>query len=64
LITDICNGWAWAERKWTQVTDDTGVGNPQHATVEKGEAYVREVSERVGQLLIEISSMDVGNMYK
>jgi creatinine amidohydrolase len=64
VISGIRNGWAWAERKWSQVTEDTGVGNPEHATVEKGEAYVKEVSERVGQLLIEISSMDMGNMYK
>jgi creatinine amidohydrolase len=64
VITDICNGWAWAERKWSQVTEDTGVGNPKDASAEKGEAYMDGVSERVGQLLIEISSMDVGNMYK
>ena len=24
--------WAWAERKWTQVTSDTGIGNPSKAT--------------------------------
>lgn len=64
VITGIRNGWAWAERKWSQVTDDTGVGNPEHATSEKGEAYVNEVSERVGQLIIEISKMDIENMYQ
>ena len=29
-------GWAWAERKWTQVTKDTGVGDPRKASAEKG----------------------------
>ena len=34
-------GWAWAERKWTQVTKDTGVGDPRKASAEKiGRAHV------------------------
>ena len=28
-------GWGWAERKWTQVTKDTGVGDPRKASAEK-----------------------------
>ena len=28
-------GWATAQRAWTQVTKDTGVGNPAAATAEK-----------------------------
>ena len=27
--------WAWAERRWTQVTSDTGIGNPIKATPAK-----------------------------
>ena len=28
-MTGIREGWAWAERKWLQVTKDTGVGDPR-----------------------------------
>ncbi len=32
-------GWMWAERKWSQISADTGVGNPHKATAEKGERF-------------------------
>lgn len=35
----IQDGWAWAERAWSQVTEDTGVGDPRMATAQKGEKY-------------------------
>jgi len=40
-------GWAWAPRRWTQVTDDTGVGDPRAATAEKGARYVDAVSAKI-----------------
>ena len=33
--------WAWAQRQWSQVTTDTGVGNPAAATAEKGAAFLQ-----------------------
>src|SRR5205809_144026 len=30
-ITALREGWAWAPRRWRQVTEDTGVGNPAAA---------------------------------
>ena len=35
-VRGLREGWAWAPRQWTQVTDDTGVGNPAAATAAKG----------------------------
>ena len=32
-------GWAWAERKWDEITADTGIGNPVKATPEKGKLF-------------------------
>src|SRR4051812_25532386 len=46
-ITGIREGWAWAERKWTQVTKDTGVGDPRKPSKEKGEKYFKAVTEKV-----------------
>ena len=56
--------WAWAERKWTQVTDDTGIGNPYKATSEKGERCFNEVVKQVGKLMIDLSKSDINNMYE
>ncbi|MDZ7613844.1 MAG: hypothetical protein U5K51_09165 [Flavobacteriaceae bacterium] len=49
-------GWAWSERKWSQITADTGVGNPKLASKEKGEKYFIAVTEKVANLLVEITA--------
>ena len=46
---------AWAPRNWQQVTDDTGIGNPEKSTAEKGKRYAEEVTRRLAQLLIELA---------
>jgi creatinine amidohydrolase len=56
--------WAWAERKWTQVTSDTGIGDPSKATPEKGEKCFREVVSKIGNIIIELSEADINNMYE
>lgn len=64
VITGIREGWAWSERKWSQITEDTGVGNPKKATKEKGEKYFKEVTEKVGSLMIELAAADSDNLYE
>ena len=56
--------WAWAERKWLQVTTDTGIGDPSKATPEKGERYFNAVVEKVSQLLIDLSKADINDLYQ
>jgi creatinine amidohydrolase len=63
-ITALNEKWAWAERKWTQVTSDTGIGNPSKATPEKGEIYYKAVTEKIADLLIELSESDINSMYE
>lgn len=63
-IKGIKEGWAWTERKWTKVTEDTGIGNPQHATAEKGEQYFKAVVEKMSKLFIEIARADLNTLYK
>lgn len=53
-IKGIREGWAWSERKWTKVTEDTGIGNPSLSTAEKGRNYFVEITEKVAQLFLEI----------
>lgn len=64
VIKGIREGWAWSERKWSQVTKDTGVGNPKKATREKGEKYLKEVTEKVGSLMIELAAVDRDRLYE
>jgi creatinine amidohydrolase len=56
-------GWAWAERKWTQVTTDTGVGDPRQATAEKGEKYFKAVTQKVAQFFVEVAKTEKEDFY-
>ncbi len=56
--------WVWAERKWSQISADTGVGNPGAASSEKGEKYFKAVTEKVGNLLIELEKCDTSDLYE
>lgn len=55
--------WAWTERRWSQVTADTGTGDPRAATAEKGEKYFRAVTEKIGRLFIELAACDINDLY-
>jgi len=57
-------GWAWAERKWSQISEDTGVGNPELATKEKGERFFKVISNKMGNLLYDISKADTNDFYE
>jgi len=46
------------------VTDDTGVGDPAGATAEKGQRYVKAVTEKLGGFLVELAKADKGKMYE
>ena len=62
-FTAIREGWAWAERKWTQVTRDTGVGDPRKATAEKGARYFQAVTKKVAQFIVELAMTDRKDFY-
>ena len=56
-------GWAWAPRQWTRVTDDTGVGDPRAATAAKGAAFVDAAVARVARFLTELAAADAADLY-
>lgn len=62
-IKEFNEGWAWSERKWSQITADTGVGNPKLASAEKGEKYFIAVTEKVARLFVEIAGCDTNDLY-
>jgi creatinine amidohydrolase len=56
-------GWAWTQREWTQVTRDTGVGDPRAASADKGAAFMTAATERIAAFFVELASVDRGGMY-
>ena len=62
-VQGIRAGWAWAPRRWTQVTADTGVGDPKAATAEKGARFHDAVCDRVAGFLVELAAMDPDRLY-
>ncbi len=55
--------WAWTERPWSTISEDTGVGDPAQATEEKGARFFKDVSEKMGQLFIELCAADKKDLY-
>ncbi len=55
--------WAWAQRAWTQATNDTGSGDPQHATPEKGAWYFEVLCGKIGGFLCDLAAADVQALY-
>jgi creatinine amidohydrolase len=62
-IEALREGWVWAPRKWTRVTDDTGVGDPSAATAARGAAFVRAATERIGEFLVQLAEADPADLY-
>lgn len=56
--------WAWAERKWSQVSSDTGIGNPYKATPEKGKKCLEDVVGKIGDFMYDLCLADKGEMYE
>ncbi len=63
-IPALRNGSAWAPRRWTEISADTGVGNPALASPEKGAQYAAEVTSAMGQYLIDLANADIGDLYE
>lgn len=63
-IKGLKDGWVSAQRQWTSVTKDTGVGNPALATKEKGERFLETVVNEIGDFLVELADVDIADMYE
>lgn len=63
-ITGIREGWAWAERKWSMVSEDTGIGNPYKATSEKGEKFFTAVTGKIAELFTDVANVDIDQRYE
>ncbi len=57
-------GWAIAQRPWSIVSKDTGVGNPQHATAEKGKQFAEAVSAKVGSFINALATHSIKELFQ
>ena len=63
-IEALRQGWVWAERRWSQVTEDTGIGNPKAATKEKGEKFYKAITEEVADVFVKLAESDINGLYE
>ncbi|MBT31126.1 MAG: amidase [Thalassobius sp.] len=57
-------GWVQAQRAWTQVTKDTGVGNPYAATAKKGEKYLDACTDNIATFFLELGETPLDEIYE
>jgi creatinine amidohydrolase len=57
-------GWVWFPRAWTQVTKDTGIGNPKKANAEKGERYLETITDKIADFLEELEHTGPDEIYR
>lgn len=63
-IPVLAEGWAWTQRGWLgTVTDDTGIGNPQGSTAERGAAYFEAVTGQLCRLFLDVAAFDESQAY-
>lgn len=62
-IAGLREGWVWAPRQWTEVTTDTGVGDPRAATADRGERFFRATTTRIAGFLEDLARADLTDLY-
>lgn len=63
-IKGIKEGWVWAQREWTKVTKDTGIGNPAKATAQKGTKYLKDITEKIADFLVDLVNSNINDLYE
>lgn len=63
-VTALREGWAWAPRQWTDISEDTGVGDPSGSTAEAGERFFQAVTERIAGFFVELAAADLDDLYE
>jgi creatinine amidohydrolase len=56
--------WAWKEREWSVITEDTGTGNPKKSTSEKGRNFFEDVTDKISELIQDICKSNPDELYK
>lgn len=62
-ISEFSESWLWTERKWSKVTEDTGIGDPKFASKEKGELFFRELTQKVSIAMVKLCELNISESY-
>ena len=63
-IKGLREGWVTAQREWTKVSEDTGVGNPKMATAVKGKIFLDKTTDLIAEFLAELHNADIDDLYE
>ena len=63
-IAAMREGWLWAERPWSKISADTGVGDPKSATSEKGALFFEAVTTKLAAMYLEVCQADMTDLYE
>lgn len=58
-IEGLNDGVAWTPRVWNKASRDTGIGDPNLSSAEKGKAYVQDFVQKVGDFLVDLATKDL-----
>jgi creatinine amidohydrolase len=64
VLEGVRRGWAWMPRRWTQVTADTGVGDPRAATAATGEVFMADAVANITALCVDLAHADPDALYR
>jgi creatinine amidohydrolase len=56
-------GRAWSPRPWTEVSAETGVGDPSAATAENGRRYFDAIVSRLADYFVQLAAADPDRLY-
>jgi len=56
-------GWVTTSREFSRLNDHCGVGDPTHATAEKGQAYLDLVCDRISAFLVELAKAPIDDHF-
>jgi creatinine amidohydrolase len=63
-LEGVRTGVAWMPRRWTQATNDTGVGDPRAATAERGATFMAQAVERIAAFCCELAVADPARLWE
>jgi creatinine amidohydrolase/Fe(II)-dependent formamide hydrolase-like protein len=59
IVTMLLDGRVSIPRHWGKVSVDTGVGNPEKSSADKGERFAKAIIEKLGQFFIELITKEI-----
>lgn len=58
-LKPLADGTVWMPRNWSEISDDTGIGNPRKATAQKGQNFALLVAKRLGKAITDIAQLEL-----